>query len=64
MTETFVFQDILKKTKNQLLIQKYFFSEVRLFEDKGYGFLKFQTHLAATQAICEMTGQMLNGCQV
>lgn len=38
--------------------------EVRLFEDKGYGFLKFQTHLAATQAICEMTGQMLNGCQL
>lgn len=35
-----------------------------MFEEKGYGFLKFQTHLAATQAICEMTGQMINGCQV
>ena len=45
-------------------IETIIFSEVRLFEDKGYGFLKFQTHLAATQAICEMTGQMLNGCQV
>ena len=40
------------------------FLEIRLFEEKGYGFIKFQTHEAATQAICEMTGVTVNGCQV
>ena len=41
-----------------------FVLEIRLFEEKGYGFIKFQTHEAATQAICEMTGVTVNGCQV
>ena len=38
--------------------------EIRLFEEKGYGFIKFQTHDAVTTAICEMTGATVNGCQV
>merc|ERR1711937_21967 len=31
--------------------------EIRLFDNKGYGFIKFQTHVAATSAICEMHGK-------
>ena len=33
------------------------FLEIRLFDNKGYGFIKFQTHVAATSAICEMHGK-------
>ena len=36
-------------------------SEIRLFEEKGYGFIKFQTHQAATAAICDMHGAIING---
>jgi len=35
--------------------------EIRLFEEKGYGFIKFQTHQAATAAICDMHGAIING---
>ena len=39
---------------NKILIK---FLEIRLFDNKGYGFIKFQTHVAATSAICEMHGK-------
>lgn len=34
--------------------------EIRLFEEKGYGFIKYQTHQAATKAIVEMNGTTVN----
>jgi len=38
------------------------FSEVRTFET--FGFVKMQTHQAATNAICEMNGASISGCTV